>query len=223
MPGVVVPFAPRLIPVILSALAHHVDEIQQAASDTNDLLFAVVQALPVDASPTTAAGAPGASALSPGSAADFSPPHSSSVAFASPPPPPPSAIPFPSAASSAAPRPGHDRHKPGSDASSLLAAPSSALVPLSPASDSGHPVPSSSSHHHQPQGLGLALPDDLSDPYEPDAARFAYGQTVNELTLQFLSDNEETRVAALEWLLMLHQKAPRKVRASVIAPGCSRG
>ncbi|KPV76792.1 uncharacterized protein RHOBADRAFT_34234, partial [Rhodotorula graminis WP1] len=146
VPGVVVPFAPRLIPVILSALAHHVEEIQQAASDTNDLLFAVIQALP-----------------------------------------------------------------PGSDASSLLHAPSSALAPLSPSSDS------SSAPHHlaagpppPPQGLGLALAHDFVDPLEPDAARFAYGQTVNELTLQFLSDNEETRVAALEWLLMLHQKAPRK-------------
>lgn len=38
-----------------------------------------------------------------------------------------------------------------------------------------------------------------------------YGATVNALTLQFLNEHEETRVAALEWLLMLHQKAPQKV------------
>lgn len=42
-------------------------------------------------------------------------------------------------------------------------------------------------------------------------ASFDYGATVNALTLQFLNEHEETRVAALEWLLMLHQKAPRKV------------
>ena len=214
VPGVVVPFAPRLIPVILSALAHHVEEIQQAASDTNDLLFAVIQALPVDGSSN--GGANGSNGLSPASAADFSPPHStlSTVAFApNVASPPPSSIPFPSTSSAATPRPGHDRHKPGSDASSLLHAPPSALAPLSPSSDS------SSAPHHlaagppaPPQGLGLALAHDFADPLEPDAARFAYGQTVNELTLQFLSDNEETRVAALEWLLMLHQKAPRKVR-----------
>ncbi|GAA5933373.1 hypothetical protein JCM3775_000671 [Rhodotorula graminis] len=215
VPGVVVPFAPRLIPVILSALAHHVEEIQQAASDTNDLLFAVIQALPVDGS--SAGGANGSSGLSPASAADFSPPHTtlSTVAFApNVASPPPSSIPFPSSSSAATPRPGHDRHKPGSDASSLLHAPSSALAPLSPSSDS------SSAPHHlaagpppPPQGLGLALTHDFADPLEPDAARFAYGQTVNELTLQFLSDNEETRVAALEWLLMLQQKAPRKILA----------
>jgi hypothetical protein len=28
-----------------------------------------------------------------------------------------------------------------------------------------------------------------------------------------LSEHEETRVAALKWLIMLHQKAPKKVRA----------
>ncbi|GAA5846548.1 hypothetical protein JCM9279_006736 [Rhodotorula babjevae] len=215
VPGVVVPFAPRLIPVILSALAHHVEEIQQAASDTSDLLFAVIQALPVDGS--SAGGANGSNGLSPALAADFSPPHTtlSTVAFApNVASPPPSSIPFPSSSSAATPRPGHDRHKPGSEASSLLHAPPSALAPLSPSSDS------SSALHHlaagpppQPQGLGLALAHDFADPLEPDAARFAYGQTVNELTLQFLSDNEETRVAALEWLLMLHQKAPRKILA----------
>jgi hypothetical protein len=40
---------------------------------------------------------------------------------------------------------------------------------------------------------------------------FDYQATVNELTVQFLSEYEETRVAALKWLIMLHQKAPKKV------------
>jgi vacuole morphology and inheritance protein 14 len=38
-----------------------------------------------------------------------------------------------------------------------------------------------------------------------------YSATVNALTLQFLNEHEQTRVTALEWLLMLHRKAPRKV------------
>lgn len=46
---------------------------------------------------------------------------------------------------------------------------------------------------------------------EPDV--FDYQATVNELTIQFLSEFEETRVAALKWLIMLHQKAPRKILA----------
>jgi vacuole morphology and inheritance protein 14 len=40
-----------------------------------------------------------------------------------------------------------------------------------------------------------------------------YAAAVNSLTLQFLNENEGTRVAALSWLLMLHRKAPRKVLA----------
>ena len=38
-----------------------------------------------------------------------------------------------------------------------------------------------------------------------------YQATVNVLTIQFLSEHEQTRVAALKWLIMLHQKAPKKV------------
>jgi len=41
---------------------------------------------------------------------------------------------------------------------------------------------------------------------------FDVRETVNVLTLQFLSDHAETRIAALEWLLMLHLKAPTKAR-----------
>ena len=40
-----------------------------------------------------------------------------------------------------------------------------------------------------------------------------YAAAVNALTLQFLNEHEETRVAALSWLIMLHRKAPKKVLA----------
>ncbi|KAL4808273.1 vacuolar protein 14 C-terminal Fig4p binding-domain-containing protein [Aspergillus unguis] len=40
-----------------------------------------------------------------------------------------------------------------------------------------------------------------------------YGSAVTSLTLQFLSEYEITRIAALSWLIMLHRKAPRKVAA----------
>ncbi|GAA5914263.1 hypothetical protein JCM6882_003671 [Rhodosporidiobolus microsporus] len=219
VPGVLVPFSPRLIPVILSALAHHVPSIQQAAVDTNDFLFSVIQALPVD-SP--------ASLLSPTSTAELSPPQTGAAGFphhdrATTASPPPSSIPFPSSAT-ATPRPGHDRHKPGSDASSTLLhhQPSVSTLPsiasaTSTTTSTTFAAPPSHDRHH-PVGNGnasgeLAYPPDLRDAHEPDGVRFQYGATVNELTLQFLSENEETRVAALEWLLMLHQKAPRKIIA----------
>ncbi|QDS71893.1 hypothetical protein FKW77_010214 [Venturia effusa] len=43
-----------------------------------------------------------------------------------------------------------------------------------------------------------------------------YEATVNSLTLQFLNENEASRVAALNWLIMLHRKSPpgRKLEIS---------
>lgn len=46
---------------------------------------------------------------------------------------------------------------------------------------------------------------------------FDYQATVNALTIQFLSEHEETRVAALKWLIMLHQKAPKKVTTLILS------
>lgn len=46
--------------------------------------------------------------------------------------------------------------------------------------------------------------ENMSDPFD-------YFATVNSLTLQFLNEHEETRVAAFEWLIMLHKKAPNKI------------
>ncbi|CAO0797422.1 unnamed protein product [Mucor circinelloides] len=43
---------------------------------------------------------------------------------------------------------------------------------------------------------------------------FDYQATVANLRLQFLNQNEETRVASLDWLLMLHKKAPNKILVS---------
>ncbi|KGO73281.1 Vacuole morphology and inheritance protein 14 [Penicillium italicum] len=51
----------------------------------------------------------------------------------------------------------------------------------------------------------------VSTPVPP--ADLDYAAAVNSLTLQFLNENEATRVAALVWLIMLHRKAPRKVVA----------
>ncbi|EGO02004.1 hypothetical protein SERLA73DRAFT_104235 [Serpula lacrymans var. lacrymans S7.3] len=60
----------------------------------------------------------------------------------------------------------------------------------------------------------LSSPDNTSQvPAPEEADLFDYQATVNELTIQFLSEHEQTRVAALKWLIMLHQKAPKKILA----------
>ncbi|KAF2835173.1 ARM repeat-containing protein [Patellaria atrata CBS 101060] len=51
-----------------------------------------------------------------------------------------------------------------------------------------------------------------SPPSQPSpVADLDYEGTINSLTLQFLNEHEATRVAALQWLIMLHKKAPRKL------------
>lgn len=42
-----------------------------------------------------------------------------------------------------------------------------------------------------------------------------YSAAINALTLQFMNEHETTRAAALNWLIMLHRKAPRKVDGSL--------
>ncbi|KIV82446.1 hypothetical protein PV11_04559 [Exophiala sideris] len=56
-------------------------------------------------------------------------------------------------------------------------------------------------------------PRSTAAPSPQPMADLDYAAAVNALTLQFLNQNEETRVAALSWLIMLHRKAPKKVLA----------
>ncbi|KAI9033631.1 vacuolar protein 14 C-terminal Fig4p binding-domain-containing protein [Phycomyces nitens] len=55
--------------------------------------------------------------------------------------------------------------------------------------------------------FGYGLHNISGDPFD-------YQATVSNLCLQFLNEHEETRVASLEWLLMLHKKAPSKILPS---------
>lgn len=59
-------------------------------------------------------------------------------------------------------------------------------------------------------GPAEALDDSTTE--AATSIKLDYEAAVNALTLQFLNENEATRVAALSWLIMLQRKAPRKVR-----------
>jgi vacuole morphology and inheritance protein 14 len=90
--------------------------------------------------------------------------------------------------------------------------PSRPLSRLSSNSLSGaQPVPPPPVPAAVPAPVPAPVPSPPS-PVQEDADQFSYQATVNELTIQFLSEHEQTRVAALKWLIMLHQKAPKKVR-----------
>lgn len=64
----------------------------------------------------------------------------------------------------------------------------------------------------QSQATPSAAAQSLLSVQTQEVDPFDYHETVNVLTIQFLSEHEETRVAALKWLIMLHQKLPKKVR-----------
>ncbi|KAG2033639.1 vacuolar protein 14 C-terminal Fig4p binding-domain-containing protein, partial [Suillus americanus] len=93
------------------------------------------------------------------------------------------------------------------------------LEKLTAPASSPTPVPQPSRQINvQPPAVGAPPPPPPPAPTPPspvqeEVDQFNYQATVNELTIQFLSEHEQTRVAALKWLIMLHQKAPKKILA----------
>lgn len=231
VPEVMVPFTPRLVLAILPNLAHHVPMIQKAATRTNGLLFNVIQALPPPsetptrqgtdktASSTPSQGPPGSptptipgalTASRPSTAGrELNPPIKEIIVPESPPlDPSPNATPTadrpPTQLPSQLPRPRTiaqtepPRNLPTaqSQTDGALGQPSR---PASPTSATSIPQVQQSPENSMLQ--------------EKDRDQFDYQITVGNLTIQFLSEHEETRVGALKWLIMLHQKAPKKILA----------
>jgi vacuole morphology and inheritance protein 14 len=211
---VMVPFTPRLIPAILPNLAHHVTMIQSAAIRTNKLLLNVIQNLP---SPTDTSSRPATE-------------KQTAVSRTIPASPTPTATSSnPSRQSNAGKESGVSTRGEVSSPEDLTdtPAPSSATMPNAPLSqksrgstmqsnlsDTAIPPPIASGSRPQSPLSGvsaLAAPQSSMPPPLEDYRLFDYQATVNELTIQFLSEHEDTRVAALKWLIMLHQKAPKDV------------
>lgn len=87
--------------------------------------------------------------------------------------------------------------------------PSSNLSPNSTATNTASSNSSIPRGHNNSKDLQvikkLPLIQEHDDPFD-------YQATVDALVHQFLDDHEETRIASFDWLLMLHKKAPKKVR-----------
>ena len=212
-----VPFTPRLIPAILPNLAHHVPMIQSSANRTNKLLLSVIQALPSPSEPpsrqsTLPTERPAAPVVARGPSA------SPSLVPASPPTSRQNTQ-MPASRESGSvesladqtitPTPSNITIQ---KRASLQPQPDSAQVPrlLSPL-DGQATARSPTPRPPSPQSLGSAAGPASVPEREASADAFDHQLTVNALTIQFLSEHEETRVAALKWLIMLHQKAPKKV------------
>ncbi|EPQ59169.1 ARM repeat-containing protein [Gloeophyllum trabeum ATCC 11539] len=198
---VIVPFTPRLIPAILPNLAHHVPMIQSAANRTNQLLQKVIQNLPTpdtDAHPAPAErftstrpvpSSPTPLAMSP------PPTRHSSVGKD---PSVPEMTPVDNASDGSGPSLQSERLTTKSRTNTQQSE-ISALNPVGP----------SQLELNRPHSPSISMSPTQLSPSDPDP--FDYQATVNALTIQFLSEHEETRVAAMKWLIMLHQKAPNKL------------
>ncbi|KAG6373813.1 vacuolar protein 14 C-terminal Fig4p binding-domain-containing protein [Boletus reticuloceps] len=210
---VMLPFTPRLIPAILPNLAHHVPMIQSAAIRTNKLLTKVIQDLPYPVDKTSRQ-----------STIEKTP---SSRPFTGSPTPTPAVL--PSRQPTLQPGPQRDASSPES---MMDGQPSTAsdktTAPQTQKSRSGTTVPGTSEIPSRPQSrtssvstsgppppaaVAPTLPSPVQEEKDEDEDVFDYVATVNGLTVQFLSEHEQTRVAALQWLIMLHQKAPKKILA----------
>ncbi|ODV73617.1 Vac14p [Cyberlindnera jadinii NRRL Y-1542] len=56
-----------------------------------------------------------------------------------------------------------------------------------------------------------ALMELIKDLGEAEEKRLNYSSTINQLTSHFLNENEETKMAVLDWLKMLYQKSPEQL------------
>ncbi|EXJ94642.1 DNA repair and recombination protein RAD54 and RAD54-like protein [Capronia coronata CBS 617.96] len=82
-----------------------------------------------------------------------------------------------------------------------------------PGQSSGQDEAAAGSSAEQESSFADTTAHSPAESSEKPVADLDYAAAVNALTLQFLNEHEETRVAALSWLIMLHRKAPKKVLA----------
>lgn len=221
----VVAFTPKIVSAILPNLASTNRHIKAAATETNRQLLAVIQSLPLQVNPPEkpqTVGQPGGSTLTtttsnstaPGtsppksgpldspeklSGKDTDPLESGSQVKLGIKSPVPMSEPSTPAIS--------EHPLPGSQGQGKIARtrPHSPVPP--PKGERGEPVQNQlqlQQAQAQQQAQAMVSPPEDDDPFD-------VRETVNMLTLQFLSDAPETRIAALEWLLMLHLKAPTKI------------
>ncbi|KAG9048287.1 hypothetical protein FS837_000350 [Tulasnella sp. UAMH 9824] len=236
VPDVMVPFTPRLIPAILPNLAHHVPAMKSAAIETNASLFSLIQSLPAPSSQVFSAPsslASGPIGPGPGISASTSNPLRAIPGSPTLGPTRQMSRDLPSSGASISSREDLpamlDTGPVGNtlktrmfiNAAASTDGAASAVTAVNGVSPTipgqfdppGHSRASSPTLEGRP-GVATNQPSD-PPPASPtpmeDLDPFDYPSTVNALTFQFLSEHEETRVAALKWLLMLHQKAPRKV------------
>ncbi|KAF5333207.1 hypothetical protein D9611_002533 [Ephemerocybe angulata] len=209
-PEVILPFTPRLIPGVLPNLAHHAESIHNAAVKANKLLFSTIQNLPT---PQEGVVSPGTSVKGGEKVVPTKFPRS----------PTPTTSGTPGRQSTLSSHLAKDNASPDlpQDGQGVQRSRSGTVVDSTPRPSQISEMTSPNndgSRSHSPvasvNSQGAANPSLINSQTQDEPADpFDYQATVNELTVQFISEFEETRVTALKWLIMLHQKVPRKILA----------
>ncbi|KAG0056174.1 hypothetical protein BGZ83_006083 [Gryganskiella cystojenkinii] len=191
---VMIQFTPALIPAVLPCLAHSVPSIRAIANETNLSLYRLVyeSALPPE---QAASSSPTGPQQQQQQQQQQQPPVSQTSQDRS------------SHVRSLSPRPQSPQGRERS-AMSFGASGSSIAAKLA----GGNVKEPRESERTASPTPPLVAPTATVKP-TTDQLEFDYVATVNALTLQFLNEHEQTRVASLEWLLMLHKRAPHLILA----------
>ncbi len=226
------PFTPLLIRAILPNLAHDVSLIQNAALRTNQALMNVIQSLPVPPDPLP--GRQQTQGTDRSSNASVAIPSSPSpvvptLASARQPTGPSSKdsgqsrdVNSPESPPEIIAQTTGDR-APASGLTVQMKARSGTISSEAPSRTTNLPPENAAQAQVQLQSSrpespvsAISVPQVQQSPESSmlqERDQIDYQATVNALTIQFLSEHESTRVAALKWLIMLHQKAPKKILA----------
>ncbi|KAF7190728.1 Vacuole morphology and inheritance protein 14 [Pseudocercospora fuligena] len=182
-PENILSFTPQLLQELLPALSHDKEHVKSAAKGVNELLIRYIMSLPEDHAKQQGGGPESNQVVGPAQ---------TSTASANAP-----------NASSGIPSLRPLKADGNGEKRESLGAPKAARKAPSPeVPESRSPQVATPEPPIQESERAESLHDDLD-----------YEAAVNALTLQFLHENEATRVAALAWLIMLHRKSPRKILA----------
>ncbi|KAJ1982455.1 hypothetical protein H4R34_001714 [Dimargaris verticillata] len=218
-PEVVITFAPDLIDKILPSLSHTIPAIKKAAAHANASLYQLIQEMPIYSSPQPqpAAIAPnhnsnnGASAPSPRSDGPLmgSQPHSPAPpGLSSQPSSPITATPGAPRPTSPTDGPAVQSPKPSPHSETPIVTKATTDEPRTPLLSQSQPTTPST--QDRPDRQRSPLSQQPGSP-TPAAEPFNFEATVTTLIVAYSNGREETRIACVDWLLMLHRKAPLRM------------
>ncbi|KAF9362631.1 hypothetical protein BGX34_005773, partial [Mortierella sp. NVP85] len=195
---VMIQFTPALIPAVLPCLAHSVDSIRTIAIETNLSLYTLVyeSALPPEPQSQPPPPPPQQQQQQPSSTASGSGTTGSERPA--------------SYSRSQSPRPQSPKAQ---ERSAISFGASGSKMATGGTSKEQSVQQSSSQRDSGAERVASPNTQQQQQKITADQLEFDYVATVNALTLQFLNEHEQTRVASLEWLLMLHKRAPHLILA----------